>query len=445
MRACALAKGRDERLVQEDGAWREVLRVSLPWPEELPHRAPWQVEIARDVSDRVALEAQLRQSEKMRALGTLSGGIAHDFNNLLTAVIGSLELVGDLIEADPAVRRLLDNAEESARRGAVLTRRLLDFSRPKPLELQAVDLGGLVRGMRELLVQSIAKRPVGADGATPVASRCVLEVSVEEAGVCVWSDPGQLEMAVLNLCINARDAMAEGGRIVIGVGEEGVGADDPVLGAGRYGVLRVSDEGCGMPPEMVARVFEPFFTTKSMGRGTGLGLSTIYGFLRQSGGDVRVRSVPGVGTEMMLFLPVAPEVRAERVEAVSGVSAVRRARILVVDDEAPVRLVTEGFLRQDGHEVVGVESAEAALALLEGDDGFGLVVLDLLMPGMNGRECGAVIRARAGAVGHGPAVLYVSGYADPSNWPEEGRVLSKPFEAGQLREAVQAALARGEA
>jgi len=438
MRARTREHGHDEHLLmyEQGGAarWHEFTRSTLPWPRRpngdvVPVEERWQVSVDRDVTDRLTMEAQLRQDDKMRALGTLAGGIAHDFNNLLTAILGSLELLNDMAPPqDPMAAKLLDNASASARRGTVLTRRLLEFGRPKPVVLQPVMLGPLIHGMHDLLLQSLSRR---TDRAGQPLGRCTLDmqgVASDAAMPPVQSDPGQLEMALLNLCINARDAMPEGGCVSISTHVEPATSDGPA-----HVVVTVADQGCGMSPETAARIFEPFFTTKGIGSGTGLGLSTIYGFLRRCDGDVRVRSAPGEGTQMSLWLPVcsapcAGDVADDDADTVPLASC----RVLVVDDEDAVRLVTEQFLRHDGHDVTGVDSGTAALALIEADRGFDLVVLDLMMPGMSGRECGEAIAARRPDL----PILYVSGYADPGNLPEGAFVLGKPFTPQTLRRAL---------
>ncbi|MCQ9155499.1 ATP-binding response regulator [Acidomonas methanolica] len=424
---CEIERGGSRR-------WQEFTRSTLPWPrrpdgEIVPSAERWQVCMVRDVTERMALEARLRQDDKMRALGTLSGGIAHDFNNLLTAIIGSLELLADMVPPEGVMAaRLLENASEAAKRGTLLTRRLLEFGRPKSSALQPVAVGPLIRGMEDLLVQSL-NRHMTEDGRP--TGRCTLDMSgVAENGTLpmVMSDPGQLEMALLNLCINARDAMPQGGSVAISSRAERAAPDGPV-----NVVITVADQGCGMSADTAARIFEPFFTTKGIGSGTGLGLSTIYSFLRRCNGDVRVDSRPGEGTRMSLWLPVCESCRA--LDAVS--ETVPRAvlppcRILVVDDEDSVRLVTEHFLRQDGHDVVTARDGAEALALVENGERFDLVVLDLMMPGMSGRECGEALARVAPSL----PVLYVSGYADPGSLPGDAFVLDKPFTPQTLRAAL---------
>lgn len=442
MRARTQEVGHDEHLsvYTQNGTqrWHEFTRSALPWPRRpngdiVPVDERWQVSVDRDVTERMAMEAQLRQDDKMRALGTLAGGIAHDFNNLLAAILGSLELLADMAPPqDEMAMRLLENASESARRGTVLTRRLLEFGRPKSASLQPVVLGPLIHGMHDLLAQSLSRRT--AEDGRPIG-RCTLNMSAvpsDRSLPLVYSDPGQLEMALLNLCINARDAMPDGGCVTIETQVMPATTDGPA-----HVVVTVADEGCGMSQETMARIFEPFFTTKGIGSGTGLGLSTIYGFLRRCNGDVRVQSAAGEGTRMSLWLP---ECQDQEILEQGRTAAVARAlkprRILVVDDEDSVRLVTEQFLRHDGHEVTCASDGSAAVQLLADGAQFDLVVLDLMMPGMSGRECGEALEKIAPDL----PVLYVSGYADPGSLPDSAFVLGKPFTPQTLRNAVASAL-----
>lgn len=418
--------------------WYEITRQTLPWPRNAagvpcPSEERWQFNLGRDVTERLAMEERLRQDDKMHALGTLAGGIAHDFNNLLTAMLGSLELLQDLSPSDaPMVTKLFDNALDSARRGTVLTRRLLEFGRPKPVALRSVNLVDLVWSMRDLIVQSLSR----ASDLRGETGRCALDLSAVPQDLvvpCVLSDPGQLEMALLNLCINARDAMPDGGIISIRLANDQDATGAPCVS------LTVEDQGCGMPPEIIRRIFEPFFTTKGLGSGTGLGLSTIYGFLQRSGGDIRVKSVPGQGTNMTVILPLcAAEPEEEETSDLSGEGSFRPLRILLADDEAGVRLVTEQFLTQDGHQVSSVPDGSDVIIHLDKGEQFDLVVLDLLMPVMGGRECGQILSERYPAL----PVLYVSGYADPENLPAQAFVLGKPFTPQDLRDAITRTMRR---
>ncbi|WP_233581909.1 MULTISPECIES: response regulator [unclassified Asaia] len=423
-------------LTEEGLRWHEIIRQTLPWPRNasgVPFPMPqrWQMSYDRDVTDRLAMEERLRQDDKMHALGTLAGGIAHDFNNLLTAMLGSLELLQDMTPAsNPTVTKLFENALESARRGTVLTRRLLEFGRPKPMALRPVDMVEMIWSMHDLIVQSLSR----ASDLRGETGRCDLDLSAVPRDLVVppvLSDSGQLEMALLNLCINARDAMQEGGVISISL------TRDVTPDGGDHIMLSVEDQGCGMPPEVVRRIFEPFFTTKGLGSGTGLGLSTIYGFLQRSGGDIRVDSMPGKGTRMTMILPICQEDAPEEAHDLRSEPIVSgKLRILLADDEPGVRLVTDQFLSQDGHEVVSVGDGAEVIAHLEAGEVFDLVVLDLLMPGMGGRECGLILAAKYPEL----PVLYVSGYADPQNLPANAFVLGKPFTPQELRDAIGATL-----
>ncbi|MFD1283024.1 ATP-binding response regulator, partial [Methylobacterium goesingense] len=291
--AAAVARGEPADTLVAQGAigaerWRHVTRVPIrDGAGAITHLAT----IERDVTEQKSLEARLRQSDKMQALGTLAGGIAHDFNNLLTAILGSLELVGPKIADQPRVQRLVTNATQAAQRGATLTRRLLSFSRSRDLRPRAVDVNGLIEGMHDLLGGSLG-------GLVSVETR----LAPEAPAACV--DPDQLELAILNLCINARDAMPEGGTIRVATHVLRID-DDPDLVPGDYMSVEIADSGTGIAPEILARVCEPFFTTKSVGQGTGLGLAMVFGLAQQSAGRLRIASAPGTGTRVEIVLPRA--------------------------------------------------------------------------------------------------------------------------------------------
>lgn len=408
-----------EGLVTEGPAgaerWSHVVRV--PIRDEAGHVAHLAV-IERDVTEQRMLEARLRQSDKMQALGTLAGGIAHDFNNLLTAILGSLELVAPKIADQPRVQRLVGNATQAAQRGAALTKRLLGFSRSRELRSRAVDLNALICGMGELIGGSLGG---------------LVTVSKELDGGCPHAlvDPDQLELAILNLCINARDAMPEGGRIVIST-MSGVAVDDPDLPEGDYVSVAVSDSGTGIPAELLERVCEPFFTTKSLGQGTGLGLAMVFGLAQQSSGRLRITSVVGEGTRVELILPRAESVM-EEAELPAPLTAVetRPARILVVDDDDEVRHVTASFLNGFGYRETEAKDGQAALALLKTGK-FDLVVADLAMPGMTGVDLMDAIRRS----GLNVPVLIVTGHAEAVPIPANVAVLRKPFESAELASQV---------
>ncbi|MFT9297364.1 MAG: ATP-binding protein, partial [Gluconobacter sp.] len=304
MRDNVRSTGQEERLVAEvlpdhDGGtvqrWHELSRLSLAWPQGVPTEDRWQVSMDRDVTQRVLMESRLRQADKLQSLGTLAGGIAHDFNNLLAAISGSLELLEDMVQLDETSGALVKNAMESAQRGAVLTRRLLQFGRPREARLAPVALQDLLPGLEALLVQSLKRR----SGEKSVACKLSLEEMPTDFPA-VWSDQDQLEMALLNLCVNARDAMTRGGTVSVSarvVGQKFTTLP-PECCLDRAVAIDVVDEGEGMSPEVMKRIFDPFFTTKDVGRGTGLGLSSVYGFLSRSYGEIVVDSTPGKGTCM---------------------------------------------------------------------------------------------------------------------------------------------------
>ncbi|MFS3135575.1 response regulator [Gluconacetobacter sacchari] len=440
------AEGRDEEVIPVPGpggsvAWREFTRVRLG----LNARGEaYSVLINRDITRQREMEARLRQAEKMQALGTMAGGIAHDFNNLLTAVMGSLELAVDMGDGlDERTTHLLGNAMGAARRGADLTRRLLNFSRPRDLSLNPVDVNALLLGMRDLLVQGVTARRREGGASRPPVEIVIAEVDPAGEVPMVRTDAGQLELALLNLCLNASDAMPDGGMIGLSTRVarlEAPAAEDGDLPQGEYVVVSVADQGTGMAPETLARIFEPFFTTKDVGRGTGLGLSMIYGFVRHAGGDVRVASAPGEGTRVDLYLPVhrCPAADFDRPEA-AGPPPVRRGlRVMVVDDEDTVRTVTAGFLRGMGHETIEAGGGEEALArvaaLAPGQPD--LVVLDVMMPKMGGEE----VARRIGALRPGTRILFLTGYADNAVLPEDALVLRKPFTQAELSGHVARAM-----
>lgn len=416
----AMAAGLPSESVTAEGAqgaerWSHVMRV--PIRDEAGHVAHLAV-IERDVTEQRHLEARLRQSDKMQALGTLAGGIAHDFNNLLTAILGSLELVAPKIADQPRVQRLVGNATQAAQRGATLTKRLLGFSRSRELRSRAVDLNTLINGMGDLIGGSLG-------GLVTVAR----ELDAGRPSALV--DPDQLELAILNLCINARDAMPEGGRIVISTRSERI-SDDPDLPAGDYAAVSVSDSGTGISPEILERVCEPFFTTKSLGQGTGLGLAMVFGLAQQSNGHLRIASTLGEGTQVELLLPHAEEaLEAKAAARPKAVATDRSARVLVVDDDTEVRHVTASFLSDFGYQETEAADATAALTLLETQH-FDLVVADLAMPGMTGVELVDAIRHRGMTV----PVLILTGHADAMDIPESVPVLAKPFESADLASTV---------
>jgi signal transduction histidine kinase/CheY-like chemotaxis protein len=384
-----------------------------------------------DVTERLRRDAQLaaaqeqlrRQSQKMEAMGSLTGGVAHDFNNLLTPIIGSLDRLVTRGVGSERERRLMAGALESAERAKTLVQRLLAFARRQPLQPVAVDLGALVEGMRGLV------------GST-LGPKVDLRVDVARGLPPAHADPNQLEMALLNLAVNARDAMPEGGALTVAVTAESVrGRHAAGLKRGPYVRLAVMDTGTGMDAATLARAVEPFFSTKGVGRGTGLGLSMAHGLAAQLGGGLAIDSAPGRGTTVALWLPVsgAPVSEAEAGRAAPGPSA-PRGRALLVDDEDLVRMSTADMLEDLSYEVLEAGSAEGALGLLREGAPIDLLVTDHLMPGLSGAD---LVRA-AWALRPDLPALIVSGYADVEDLAPDLPRLPKPFRVAELAERLVA-------
>ncbi len=389
-------------------------------------RRKWQETAAAlqaEAAERERVEGQLRQSQKMEAVGRLTGGLAHDFNNLLTAVIGSLDLVrrrpGGI---EPRNLQFIGNALEGATRAAALTSRLLAFSRQQALEPVATDANALVSSMLTLLGSTLGER-------TKVETRLAGDL---------WPtlvDPNQLESAIVNLAVNARDAMPEGGRITIETANVEIDKDEPDVAAGDWVLISVADTGSGMPPEVVAQIFEPFFTTKPVGKGTGLGLSQVYGFIKQSGGHIAVVSTPGEGTAFRLYLPrtaaaeAAPgdEVWIDELKALPTSRA--NETILVVEDEEMVRRLAVAALEEAGYRVLAAGDATEAMALLRVHRDIALLFSDIVLTGpMDGRQLADAILAER----PGLPVLFTTGYSR-SAIVHDGRLdagvelISKPY------------------
>ena len=439
------------RLRRSDGVWRWQLGRAVPIRDpgtgEILRWLGTCTEIedqvqARDVLARTREELEalvedrtrelastherLHQAQKMEAVGRLTGGIAHDFNNLLTAVSGSVELIRDRA-SDPRVLRLAENAFKAAQRGAKLTSQLLAFSRSQRLETAPVDVNALIAGMMDILSRSIEP---------PVTTR----LSLAEGLGLALSDANQLELAVLNLAINSRDAMPEGGTVTISTAISGGTAD---LKPGRYVAISVSDTGTGMTEDVKSRALEPFFTTKSAGKGTGLGLAQVYGIARQAGGTVAIESAPGQGTTVSILLPAADATEvALSHEPASVPRAVGRldqsGTVLLVDDDESVRLMLAEFLEQMGWVVLQACDGPQGLELLSRQRP-DVCILDYAMPGMNGAELAQAARL----VQAGLPIIFATGYAESAvlDAAREGAdILRKPFQINELADALGRAL-----
>jgi signal transduction histidine kinase/ActR/RegA family two-component response regulator len=392
-------------------------------------------QLRAEAETRAAAEAQLRQAQKMEAVGQLTGGIAHDFNNMLAVVVGGLDLARRrLTQAPDEVGRHIDNAMEGANRAAALTRRLLAFARAEPLLPEGIVPAKLIAGMSDLLDRTLGER-------------IRVETQLAVSSWAIWCDPSQLENAILNLAVNARDAMDGEGRVVVATSD--VTLRDGEIGEARggdYVRIAVSDEGCGMTADVIERVFEPFFTTKPVGKGTGLGLSQVFGFAHQSEGEVWIESTPGEGTTVCLYLPrhvaVTPAALADEEEprAPSPIGT-EQATILVVEDDARVRNATVEALAELGHQPIAVSSGAEALVELAGRGDIRLILSDVVMPEMTGPE----LIAQAAPLYPHIAVLFVTGYVGEAadSGALAGRdVLRKPFTVRGLEVAVANALAR---
>ncbi len=431
----------DSRCRRQDGGWRWI-SWSAAAGEGLINAVGRDITAETEQAEALRqAEEQLRQAQKMEAVGQLTGGIAHDFNNLLTGIIGSLQMLrtrvaqGQLSQVD----RYVTAAQGAANRAAALTHRLLAFSRRQTLAPRPTEVNRLITGMEELV-----RRTMGP------------AIQVETAlAAGLWPtlcDPNQLENALLNLCINARDAMPGGGQVTIATSNAGFDEAEALqlgVAAGDYVAVAVTDTGTGMPPEVIARAFDPFFTTKPIGQGTGLGLSMIYGFAKQSGGQIRIRSELGRGTTMTIFLPrhaAVPEEEAMPTDQAPTPRAEQGETVLIVDDEPTVRMLLREVLEEWGYEAVEAADGAAALLVLQSGIRLDLRVTDVGLPGgMNGRQVADAGRA----LRPGLQVLFITGYAEGAvlgkgqlePWMH---VLHKPFEVDALTSRVRQIIQQGQ-
>ena len=388
--------------------------------------------VTRDLTERREAQRALDdardaivQTQKMEAIGKLTGGVAHDFNNLLAVIVGSLDLARRRLANGGDIARYLDNAMMAAERGATLTQRMLAFARKQELRLQSVDCIGLVQGMAELL-------------RTTLGTAARIETHFPLALPTAHADPAQLELALLNLAVNARDAMPEGGRIVIDGAEVAIAPDERTdLAAGRYVRLSVIDDGEGMDAATIERAREPFFTTKGIGKGTGLGLSMVHGFAQQCGGSLTIASEPAMGTAVTLWLPIAQDDAALSAEPANRDDWPEQDRplvILAVDDDNLVLMNTAGMLEELGHTVFQASSAQDALGILE-RGAIDLVVTDHAMPGMTGAQLADAIEQRH----PGLPVIIITGFAELPPHATGRPRLDKPFRQADLAHVVASA------
>ncbi|MFP6749705.1 MAG: ATP-binding protein, partial [Alphaproteobacteria bacterium] len=414
-----------------DGQTREVTANYIPHFDESGLVLGFYALVV-DITERRALEDRLRQSEKMKAVGQLTGGIAHEFNNLLQVVTGNFELLEETVLADPESSRQIQAINRAVGRGSELTNRLLSFARQQPLAPKALEIGEMLAEMQGMLGQTLGE---------------TVEVKVEPAAE-VWAteaDPGQLENALLNLALNARDAMPGGGVITLLAdnirldGQAAASHEDVV--PGDYVVLSVADTGGGMTEEVISHAFEPFFTTKDIGEGTGLGLSMVYGFARQSGGFAEIESEIGVGTTMRLYLPRLTQTKDEEMAVQDRPSVVvspGSSTILLVEDDANVRESLAGQLTKLGHRVIEAHDGAAALAALAGELQVDLLFTDVVMPGgLSSLELARQVLLLRPEI----KVLYTTGYSEDvvaksGHLEENAIVLYKPYEKTKLSATI---------
>lgn len=391
-------------------------------------------QFVKDITEQVRQQAQLaeaqealRQSQKLEAMGQLTGGVSHDFNNLLTPIIGSLDMLQRRGLGSEREQRLISGALQSAERAKTLVQRLLAFARRQPLKAEAVDIAELIDGMRDLVAST-----------TGPQIRVVVQAAPDLPAA--RADANQLEMALLNLAVNARDAMTAGGSLTLSAKASTVEADNRLgLSAGRYVRLAVADSGVGMDEATLARAIEPFFSTKGVGRGTGLGLSMVHGLAAQLGGALDIASAPGAGTTVELWLPATEDTvpRFVRSDFVSAPAAA--GTVLLVDDEEIVRASTADMLSELGYTVIEAESGEHALRLLDSETALDIMVTDHLMPGMTGTELALLVRGRR----PGMPVLVISGYAEVEGIAADLPRLTKPFRQADLGATLAALTAVG--
>ena len=425
----------EHRVVRPDGTVRWVHEKAAILRDA--HKGPVRmVGTVQDITERRQLEDQLRQSQKMEAIGRLAGGIAHDLNNALTAIAGYAELALGELSAEHAARSDVDEIRRAAERAGSVTRQLLAFSRKQLLEPRIFDLNDTIASISRLL-----SRLLGAD--------VEVQTRLADTPLPVRGDPGQVEQAVINLAVNARDAMPSGGTLTLATSRERVdeafARSHPPIAPAEYVILRVSDSGHGMPSDTQARIFEPFFTTKDVGKGTGLGLSMVYGTLKRIGGFIFVESELNRGTTFRLYFPPAPPVAppAPQPAAANAVHRKGPETLLVVEDEPSVRNLVASALRNDGYHLLLAGSAEEALTVADAHNApIDLLLTDAMMPGKSGVELAALLTARRPGI----PVIIMSGYTeetlDVPGMKDPIALLQKPFTPRELRRRIKEVLDR---
>ncbi len=429
-------RGRETRNFDCRYAHKNGSVVPLAWTGVWSEPEQQHIFIGRDMTERMKLEAQLRHAQKMEAIGQLTGGVAHDFNNILTVITGSADVLLSALEHDPKLHGIAKSIDEAAERGAQLTQRMLAFARKQALQSRTLDLNEIVQRMGTML-----QRTLGEDIAVNISTTRGLWPAV--------ADPSQLEDAILNLAVNARDAMPNGGRIVIETAnvhlDDAYAAENVEVAPGDYAALVITDSGTGMPKEVIERAFDPFFTTKDVGKGTGLGLSMVYGFVKQSRGHVKIYSEVGHGTSIRIYLPrsmTESDVAADALQRPEQKSSGGES-ILVVEDDAAVRRVAVAILENLGYRVLQAGDGKSALEILGRADGIDLLFTDLIMPnGMNGME----LLEKARALRPNLRALFTSGYSEEFLKGRSGDdgvpMVGKPYRRHRLAEAVRDALGK---
>jgi PAS domain S-box-containing protein len=410
-------------LRERNGSWR-VFDLSLRPALGADGRLLQVVAEAHDITEFKDTEAALRQSQKMEAIGQITGGVAHDFNNLLMAVLANLELLRKRLPEGAGLNRYIDGAMQGANRGVSLTQRLLAFARKQDLQSEAVDIAALLRNMENLLERS-------------AGPGIRLRYDVAPRMAPAQADPNQLELAILNLIVNARDAMPSGGEIVVEAHERRLDRPDRELASGRYVCIRVIDTGTGMDEDTVQRAIEPFFSTKETGKGTGLGLSMVHGMAMQLGGGLRLQSAQGKGTTVEIWLPIAvaaaAAATAEGGAATAAPATDRKATILVLDDDALISMSMVDMLEDLGHTVIEANTPQKALEIIGSKAALDLLITDYAMPQMNGGELAVAAKKLRPDL----PILLATGYADiPSGIHVDLPRISKPYDQASLADQI---------